>query len=55
MKGGIETTFAGALDTFQIWKRDTYDAEQTRQAAADMAVMSGHTDMLSLLPAAPGV
>lgn len=49
LKDGAETTFAGALDTFQIWKRRTYDADLAAKAEADLAALPGDVDILSLL------
>lgn len=54
-KGG-EAVLAGALDTFQIWKRDTYDSEILRAAEADLADLPDDVDILSLLGGGvPGV
>lgn len=56
LKEGAEATFAGALDTFQIWKRATYDADILRQAEAELANLPEDVDILSLLgDAEPGV
>lgn len=49
MKDGVETTFAGSLDTFQIWKRDTYEADLSAKAEADLANLPDDVDILSLL------
>ncbi|MES2843890.1 MAG: division/cell wall cluster transcriptional repressor MraZ [Pseudomonadota bacterium] len=46
---GAEAVFAGVLDTFQIWKRDTYDADILRSAEADLATLADGVDILSLL------
>jgi MraZ protein len=49
LRDGVEATFAGTLDTFQIWKRETYEAEIAAQA--DLALEElGEDDMLALLP-----
>ncbi|MGB8811551.1 MAG: division/cell wall cluster transcriptional repressor MraZ [Paracoccaceae bacterium] len=56
LKDGIEATFAGSLDTFQIWKRDTYEADLSAKAEADLAALPDDVDILSLLgDAEPGV
>ena len=47
-KGG-EAVFAGALDTFQIWKGDIYNAEILRAAEDDLAALPEDMDILSLL------
>ena len=46
---GAEAVFAGALDTFQIWKRDTYDADIIRAADNDLSNLPADLDILSLL------
>ncbi len=52
---GDETAFAGTLDRFQIWKRDTYDAISGSLDAEDDELPEG-MDILSLLGGAdPGV
>lgn len=43
-----EAVFAGALDTFQIWKAETYEAEILRGAEEDLAALAD-ADILSLL------
>lgn len=53
MKDGVEATFAGALETFQIWKRGTYDAENAALAAAELDILPDGMDMLALLPHDP--
>ncbi|NBO20659.1 MAG: transcriptional regulator MraZ [Rhodobacteraceae bacterium] len=49
LSAGAEAVFAGMLDTFQIWKRDRYEAELTRAAEAEAALLDGDVDILSLL------
>lgn len=46
---GAEAVFAGALDTFQIWKSATYDADILRAAEDDLADLPADMDILSLL------
>ena len=53
-KGG-EAVFAGALDTFQIWKAATYDADILRAAEDDLADLPEDMDILSLLSDDTGV
>ncbi|MDP4033514.1 MAG: division/cell wall cluster transcriptional repressor MraZ [Pseudorhodobacter sp.] len=55
MKAGIETTFAGALESFQIWKRSTYEADQSVPSEAELAILAPGQDMLALLPDDPAV
>lgn len=55
MTKGAEAVFAGALDTFQIWKSATYDAEILRAAEDDLADLPEDMDILSLLGDEPGV
>lgn len=50
LDSGVEATFAGALETFQLWKRDAYEAEIAAQAATEFAELEGGLDMLALLP-----
>ena len=47
---GFEAMFAGALETFQIWKRGTYDAEIASQGFEDIEELVNGLDMLALLP-----
>lgn len=49
LKDGSEAVFAGTLETFQIWKRDDYDAEMAAQEDIDLDLPEG-ADLLSLLP-----
>ncbi|MCB5410114.1 division/cell wall cluster transcriptional repressor MraZ [Pseudogemmobacter faecipullorum] len=49
MSDAGEACFAGALDTFQIWKREDYDAEMAAQEEFDLDLPDG-ADLLSLLP-----
>ncbi|MCC6863674.1 MAG: division/cell wall cluster transcriptional repressor MraZ [Rhodobacteraceae bacterium] len=46
---GVETVFAGTLETFQIWKSEVYNAEILRLAEEDMASLEAGVDILSLL------
>lgn len=48
LKDGAEAIFAGALDTFQIWRREDYDAEMAAQEDTDLGLEDG-ADLLSLL------
>ncbi len=50
LSGGFEAIFAGSLETFQLWKRDAYEAEIASQSTADFAELDGGLDMLALLP-----
>ena len=51
---GVEALFAGTGDRFQLWKRDTYEARQSRLLQEDLARLPDDADMLSLLgPLAP--
>lgn len=47
---GAEATFAGALETFQLWSRQAYEAEIASQSAAEFEELAGGLDMLALLP-----
>ena len=49
LKSGFEATFAGALETFQLWKRDAYEAEQEAELSLDDLLDDG-ADITSLLP-----
>lgn len=49
LKSGFEATFAGTLETFQLWKRDTYDAAQDAEVSLDDLLEDG-ADLTSLLP-----
>ena len=44
-----EAVMAGALDTFQIWKSETYEAEIRRAAEEELAALPADMDILSLL------
>ena len=46
---GGEAVFAGALDTFQLWKSETYAADIRRAAEEDLAALPSDMDILSLL------
>lgn len=50
LQSGFEATFAGALETFQLWKRDAYEAEIATQELANFEELSGGLDILALLP-----
>lgn len=52
MKDGAEATFAGTLDTFQLWRRDSYDAACAVQQTFDLGLPEG-ADLLSLLDDEP--
>lgn len=48
LKDGVEATFAGTLDTFQLWRRDVYDEVAAKQDDFDLDLPEG-ADLLSLL------
>ena len=48
-----EAVFAGALDTFQIWNPETYQAEILRAASEELAALPEDMDILSLLDSEP--
>jgi MraZ protein len=50
LQSGFEAMFAGALETFQLWKRDTYEAGIAADAASEIEELAGGLDMLALLP-----
>lgn len=50
LQGGFEAMFAGALETFQLWRRDSYEAQMAADAAAEFEDLAGGLDMLALLP-----
>ncbi len=50
LSAGVEATFAGALETFQLWKRDVYETEIASQSTVDFVELDGGLDMLALLP-----
>jgi MraZ protein len=50
LKDGCDCVFAGALNRFQLWRRDTYEADLAHLAAADTDFLTEGQDMLSLLP-----
>jgi MraZ protein len=52
---GGEAVLAGSLDTFQLWKADTYEADILRAAEAELAALPGDMDILSLLGDLPEV
>jgi MraZ protein len=49
MAKGAEAVFAGALDTFQIWKPAVYDADLAAKADEELAALPEDMDILSLL------
>lgn len=53
IKGTVEALFAGTLNTFQIWKRDVFEADLAAQEAEDMKLLEGGADMLTLLAPQP--
>lgn len=53
LKDGSEAVFAGSLETFQIWRRDDYDAEMAEQEDDDLDLSPGE-DMLALLTKTTG-
>jgi MraZ protein len=55
LKDGCDCVFAGSLDKFHLWRRDTYEADLAHLAVADPAFLPQGQDMLSLLPDLPGV
>lgn len=50
LSGGVETVFAGSLDTFQLWHRDAYDAEFAELMAGADDLLEEGQDLLALLP-----
>ena len=46
---GFDAVFAGTLTTFQIWKRDVYDAETATLDQDGMDSLDGALDILALL------
>ena len=50
LAAGFDAIFAGTLETFQIWKRDVYEAEIAAQTLSSVEELSGGLDMLALLP-----
>ncbi|MDP3958876.1 MAG: division/cell wall cluster transcriptional repressor MraZ [Pseudorhodobacter sp.] len=55
MKEGVEATFAGALESFQIWKRRTYEAGPDFDGGSEVPILAPGQDMLALLPDDPEV
>lgn len=53
LKNGVDATFAGTLETFQMWKRDAYEAAQQAEVPLDDLLEDG-ADLTSLLPHEPG-
>jgi MraZ protein len=49
-----EAYFAGTADTFQIWKPETYTAEEKARLDALMEELPEGADVFSLLPELPG-
>jgi MraZ protein len=50
LKSGAEASFAGALDTFQIWKSSTYNSKLSAMMLVDNQLLAPESDILSLLP-----
>ncbi len=50
IKTTVEAVFAGTLNTFQIWKRDAFEADLAEKEAEEAALLEGGIDMLTLLP-----
>mgnify|MGYP002784954003 FL=1 len=50
MRDGAEATFAGMLDSFQIWYRPVYDGDLASQPALAREILPEGEDMSSLLP-----
>jgi MraZ protein len=50
LREGFDATFAGTLETFQLWKRDSYDADLAAQSLDDIDALADGLDMLALLP-----
>jgi MraZ protein len=48
-----EAYFAATSDTFQIWKPETYEAEEKARVDAFLSDLPDGTDILSLLPDLP--
>jgi MraZ protein len=46
---GGEAVFAGTLETFQLWRADTYEADSAAYAGLEAAELAEGADMLSLL------
>lgn len=56
LASGLEAAFAGTLDRFQLWKRQTYDAEVVAADAEEDDDLPEGADILSLLKnVSPGV
>jgi MraZ protein len=47
---GCDLIFAGSLDKFHVWRRDTYEADLAHLAEPDPDFLADGQDMLSLLP-----
>ena len=47
---GCDLVFAGSLDKFHVWRRDTYEADLAHLAEPDPDFLADGQDMLSLLP-----
>jgi MraZ protein len=54
LKEGCDCVFAGSLDKFHLWRRDTYEADLAHLAEPDPGILADGQDMLSLLPDAHG-
>jgi MraZ protein len=46
---GGDAVFAGALDTFQIWRPDAWAADRAQRLAAAFAELPADADVLTLL------
>ena len=46
---GGEAVFAGTLETFQLWRADSYEADIAAQSELESAELADGADMLSLL------
>jgi MraZ protein len=46
---GGDAVFAGALDTFQIWRPDAWEADRAQRLAAAFAELPADADVLTLL------
>jgi DNA-binding transcriptional regulator/RsmH inhibitor MraZ len=51
-KDGVDTVFAGNLDTFRIWHREDWEVEQARQRKLAVTLLPAGRAMKSLLPPA---
>jgi MraZ protein len=51
-KDGVDTVFSGNLETFRIWHRDDWEAEQARQKRLVSMLLPAGRDIKSLIPPA---